>query len=256
METEALSIQNSGLALSLLLVLSCMILLWLERLKIQGEIVSGTLRSFIQLVVLGYVIEFVFELDQMIWVLAMIAVMILAGAHTAKRRARGLGRPWSVCIVSLLAGTIFSLGVLFAFGIVSLKGRYLIPLAGIVIGNAVRTLSISLDRLWGEFKNRRNEIEAALALGASAHEAAKFSRWAALRAALIPSIDGMKIIGLVQMPGAMLGMLMAGASPLEAVKLQIVVLYLILASSTFTVVLGVEMACRARFTPAQQLKPA
>lgn len=255
MPETSLELGNSSLALSFLLVGSCLILLWVERLRIHGEVIVGTLRSFLQLIILGYIIDIIFSVDQLPWMFVMIAAMVVVGAHTARARARGLPRPWLLCIASLSAATLVSLGVIFLFGIVRFEGRYLIPLAGIVIGNAVRTLSISLDRLRGEMKNRRAEVEAALSLGAAPHLAAQPSRWAAIRAALIPSIDGMKIIGLVQMPGAMLGMLMAGAPPLEAVKLQIIVIYLLLSSNTVAVVAGIELAYRSYFTPALQLKP-
>lgn len=248
-------LENSSLALSFLLVASCLILLWVERLRIHGEVIIGTLRCFLQLFILGYIIDIIFNVDRLLWMLVMIGAMVVVGAHTARSRARGLQRPWLLCIASLGAAALVSLGVIFLFRIVRFEGRYLIPLAGIVIGNAVRTLSVSLERLRGEMKNRRAEVEAALSLGAAPHLAAQPSRWAAIRAALIPSIDGMKIIGLVQMPGAMLGMLMAGAAPIEAVKLQIVVIYLLLSSNTIAVVVGIELAYRSYFSPAFQLKP-
>jgi len=256
MPETTLVLDNSSLALSFLLVISCLILLWVERLRIHGEVIVGTLRCFIQLIILGYVVDIIFNVNQLSWMLVMIGAMVVVGAHTARVRARGLRRPWLLCIVALSAGAVVSLGVIFLFRIVRFEGQYLIPMAGIVIGNAVRLLSISLDRLKGEMKNRRTEVEVALSLGATPHLAAQSSRWAAVRAALIPSIDGMKIIGLVQMPGAMLGMLMAGAPPLEAVKLQIVVIYLLLSSNTITVVAGIELAYRSYFTPALQLKPS
>lgn len=255
MSESTLELGNSSLALSFLLVASCLILLWVERLKIHGEVIVSTLRCFLQLIILGYIIDIIFNIDRLLWMFAMIAAMVVVGAHTARVRARGLHRPWLLCIVSLGAAAMVSLGVIFLFRIVRFEGKYLIPMAGIVIGNAVRVLSVSLERLRGEMKNRRAEVEAALSLGAAPHLAAQPSRWAAIRAALIPSIDGMKIIGLVQMPGAMLGMLMAGAPPLEAVKLQIVVVYLLLSSNTVAVVTGIELAYRSYFNPALQLKP-
>ncbi len=256
MPESALSLDNSSLALSFLLVASCLILLWVERLRMHGEVLIGSLRCFVQLLILGYIIDYVFNVNRLSWMLVMIGAMVVVGAHTARSRARGLKHAWLLCITSLAAGTVVSLGVIFLLRMVAFEGQYLIPMAGIVIGNAVRTLSVSLDRLRGEMKNRRAEVEVALALGAGAHLAAQPSRWAAIRAALIPSIDGMKIIGLVQMPGAMLGMLMAGAGPLEAVKLQIMIVYLLLSSNTVTVVTGIELAYRSYFSPALQLKPA
>jgi len=246
---------NSSLALAFLLVGCCLILLWIERLKLFQEVVVGSIRGFLQLLLLGYVIEIVFGLERLVWILVMIGAMIAIGAHTVRRRAGKIRRAWLVCAAAITAGTVLSLGVAFLFGIVPSKANYLIPLGGIVVGNATRMLSVGLDRLLGEVKNRRAEIEVALALGADARAATQASRLAAMRAAINPLIDGMKIMGTVQIPGAMLGMILGGASPLEAAKLQIVVLFLILANNTATIVAAVELAYPSYFTRDFQLRP-
>ena len=254
MPQESITIANSSVALSVLLVLSAMLLLWIEKLKIQTEVIFSSIRCFIQLIAVGYLIDIIFGLEGLYWMFLLVLAMTAVGAHTSKNRAGKIQHAWLICIVALLAGTLASMGVVFGFKMVSFGPRYFIPMAGIIVGNATRRLSIALDRLDAEMKNRRQEIEMALSLGATARQASRSSCLAAIKAALVPTIDGMKIIGLVQMPGAMLGMLLGGADPLDAVKLQILVIYLLLADITLTTVVGVELAYGSYFTRALQLK--
>jgi putative ABC transport system permease protein len=255
MEAEGFQVGTSGLALSFLLVASCLILLWMEKIRVEKDVLWSAVRCFVQVLALGYVIGWIFDTRQPLWWFVMMLGMAAVGARVSSRRAKGIRRPWLISFVAIFAGALLSLGVVFAFQIVKFEARFIIPLAGIVIGNATRLLSISLERLGSEVTGRRKEIEAILSLGACPKIAGHYVLRPAVKAALIPSIDGMKIIGLVQMPGAMLGMIMAGQSPFDAAKLQIVVVYLLLASNTATVLAGVKLAIRQYFNKAMQFQP-
>ena len=151
---------------------------------------------------------------------------------------------------------VATLGVLLLLGIVPATARYLIPLGGMVIGNAMNTASLMLTRVRDVVAEQRTKVEAALALGATSRQAVAPVLKTALRSAMIPLIDSTKTTGIIFLPGAMVGMIIAGADPLEAARLQIVVMYMLLGSVSIAAILAGLLSYRSFFTPRHQLEPA
>jgi putative ABC transport system permease protein len=114
--------------------------------------------------------------------------------------------------------------------------------------------AVTLDRLSAELRSSSREVEARLALGATAHQAASPYVRRSLRSGMIHVVDSTKTAGLVFIPGTMLGMLLAGADPADAVRLQLVLFYLLLGSVAISCVVAVTLAARRFFTPAQQMR--
>jgi putative ABC transport system permease protein len=131
--------------------------------------------------------------------------------------------------------------------------RYLIPLFGMIVGNAMNGAALAAERLASEMESRRGEVEAYLALGASPARAAAEPVRRALIAALIPSVNGLMTVGLVQLPGMMTGQILAGQSPLLAVRYQVVVVFMLAGATAMTTVMVVLWYRRTFFTPAAQL---
>jgi putative ABC transport system permease protein len=123
-----------------------------------------------------------------------------------------------------------------------------------VISNAMITTALVLTRLRDDLAASRREVEARLCLGQTADEAAGPWKRTALRTALLPSVDNTKVVGLVALPGAMTGMILAGASPLAAIRLQMVVMYMLLGANAFAALAAGELAMRRFFTADHQLK--
>jgi putative ABC transport system permease protein len=134
--------------------------------------------------------------------------------------------------------------------------RYLIPLGGMVIGNSMNTASLTLTRIRDDLSEQRLKVEAALALGATSRQAVSPILRTALQRAMIPLIDATKTTGIIFLPGAMVGMIIAGADPLEAVRLQVVVLYMLLGSVSIAAILVALLSYRSFFTPRHQLRTA
>ena len=134
--------------------------------------------------------------------------------------------------------------------------RYLIPLGGMAIGNSMNAASLTLTRIRDDVREQRPKVEAALALGATGRQAASPILKTALQSALIPLIDATKTTGIIFLPGAMVGMIIAGANPLEAVRLQIVVLYMLLGSVSIAAILVGTLSYRSFFTPRHQIRKA
>jgi putative ABC transport system permease protein len=129
-----------------------------------------------------------------------------------------------------------------------------IPIGGMIIGNSMNVASVTAVRMVEDTRKRRPEIEAALALGASTRQSVHAITRQSVKLAMVPVIDSTKTMGIVFLPGAMTGMILAGANPLVAVRLQVVVMFMLLGAVALTVWLTAQLAPRQLFTPQQQLR--
>jgi putative ABC transport system permease protein len=240
-------------ALALILVAIAVVLSRMNSLSLERDILVGTARAFLQLMAIGYLLNFLFDLRRLELVILLLVVMILVGGHTSSRRAKALRGGFLLAAGSIGLGTFVTLGLLIGLGIITTEPRYLIPLAGMTIGNATRTCSLALERLRAELSSRSREVEAALALGATSRQAAQHIVRAAVRAAMVPLVDTLKIVGLIQFPGAMTGMILAGARPLDAVRIQLIVMYMLVAAALIASISIALLALRRSFTRGHQL---
>ncbi len=236
-----------------LVALAIAISFW-RKADLERDIVVATVRSFVQLTAIGYAIELIFEADTIWLVLALLAAMALFGALTARHRAsKAPDAFWPLLIGLALAGGS-TLALVVALGVFEATPRYLVPVGGMVIGNAMTASAVALNRLGDELTEARAKIEATLALGATAQEAAAPFVRRALRSGMIALVDSTKTTGLIFFPGTMVGMLLAGADPTDAVRLQLILLYTLLGSVAIAGLVATALAYRNFFTPAQQLR--
>src|SRR5215213_7738096 len=242
-------LQTLGSALLTLgLVAIAVVLSLYERLDLEKDIGVAVVRSFLQLAAIGYVINFIFGLKSIGAVVLLLAGMVLFAAWTSARRAS------LVAAVAVGVAALATLGLLLTLRIVPSTARYLIPLGGMVIENSMNAASLTMTRIRDDVVEQRPKVEAALALGATSRQAIGPILRTALQRALIPLIDATKTTGIIFLPGAMVGMIIAGADPLEAVRLQIVVLYMLLGSVSIAAILVGTLSYRSFFTPRHQLR--
>jgi putative ABC transport system permease protein len=254
MTTTSIHVSLGQVAAALALVaLAAAISLW-RRADLERDIGIATVRSFVQLTLIGYAIKLIFEVDSFWLVLALLAVMVLFGALTARSRARRVPDAFGPLLLALAAAGAGTLGLVVALGIFDPTPRYLVPVGGMVIGNAMTAAAVALNRLGDEMSDSRPRVEATLALGATAREAAMPIVRRALRSGTITLIDSTKTTGLIFFPGTMVGMLLAGASPTDAVRLQLILLYALLGSVSIAALIATGLGYRGFFTPAQQLR--
>jgi putative ABC transport system permease protein len=221
---------------------------------LERDIGIALVRSFVQLTAIGFVIQAVFDADTLLLVAALLVVMVVFGAFTARARARKVPGALGPLLIALgLAGGA-TIGLILALGIFPAEPRYLVPVGGMVIGNSMTAAAVALNRLGDEMEDSRARIEATLALGATAGEAAAASVRRSLRSGMIALIDSTKTTGLIFFPGTMVGMLLAGADPVDAVRLQLILLYVLLGSVAIAGLVATQLAYRNFFTPAQQLR--
>ena len=226
------------------------------RLDLEKDIGIAVFRSFAQLAAIGYVIDYIFGLDSLLAVVLLLAGMTAFAGWTSARRALGVPRAFAVATGAIGVAAVATLGMLLVLDIVPPTARYLIPLGGMVIGNSMNTASLTLTRIRDDLSEQRLKVEAALALGATSRQAVTPIMRTALQRAMIPLIDATKTTGIIFLPGAMVGMIIAGADPLAAARLQIVVLYMLLGSVSIAAILVGLLSYRSFFTPRHQLRSA
>jgi putative ABC transport system permease protein len=180
--------------------------------------------------------------------------MVLFGAFTARRRARKVPHPLRPLLVALSLAAIVTVGIVLALGVFPATPQYMVPVGGMVIGNAMTSAAVALNRLGDEVEAGARQIEATLALGATAAQAAAPIVRRSLRSGMITLVDSTKTTGVVFFPGTMVGSLLAGASPTAAVRLQLILLWVLLGAVALSGLTATTLAYRSFFTPAQQLR--
>lgn len=242
----------ADVALAMALVAVGAVVSRLRRLDLERDMLVATVRSFAQLLAIGYVLTFVFDGRGGLSVVVL-AVMVAVAALTAGGRARRVPGARFVAAASLGAATVGTLGVLTALGIVAVDARTIVPLGSMVLSNAMTSAALVMTGLRDDLAAHRREVEARLSLGHTSHQASLPWHRRALRTGMLPIIDNTKVVGLVALPGAMTGMILAGAEPLQAIRLQLVVMYMILGGNSFAAVVAGELTVRRLFTPDHQL---
>lgn len=253
-----IEISYSDIGAAGICILIALALSLLERLQLEKTILIGAVRAFVQLTVIGYILKAVFDLEKWYYVTLMLLVMLAVAAHTAaQRQEQKIPYVLPIMIAAIAAGVLVSFSTVI---LVVLKvekwyqPQYAVPIGGMIIGNAMNTCALAVERLASELRLRRPQIEAALSLGAPWRLAAQRSTRAAIRAALIPGLNAMMVIGVVQLPGMMTGQIIAGAEPVDAIRYQIVVAYMICGAAFVAATVAVYLASRQFFTPAHQLR--
>ncbi len=237
---------------ALLVVLAIGLSFW-WKIPVHKEMSWGAVRLFVQLIAVGYALEYIFDLESP-WLmhLAML-IMTVVGAHTAASRVKEISRPFVVAFLSIGVGSAITIGLLLVLQVITLEPRYLIPLAGMIISNSMNAATLAINRVVSDIRQNRDAIETSLALGKSWREASRrFQREAAV-AGMLPLLNFLKTAGIVALPGAMTGMILAGVEPIKAVMLQIVVAYMLLGAVTVTSILALELTVRKFFTAHHQL---
>jgi putative ABC transport system permease protein len=221
---------------------------------LEEDIGIAVARSFVQLTAIGFVIDIIFEEDDIGLVVALIAVMVIFGAVTARHRARQVPDVFWPLLGALSVAAAGTLGLVVALGIIEPKPQFLVPVGGMVVGNSMTAAAVALNRLGEDVNDQARQIEATLALGATPSQAVGPLVRRSLRSGMITLVDSTKTTGLIFFPGTMVGMLLAGADPTDAVRLQLILLYVLLGSVSIAALMATTLARRNFFTPAQQLR--
>ncbi len=249
------------LAIASLLIIAISVISVPMRLGLTKRILIAGLRTVLQLSLVGFVLKIIFGDVHPLWLLAMAFVMLtVAGYEIMKRQKRRLKGPWGFGVgtismfISSFAITLMALTVIIG-PIPWYKPQYAIPLLGMMLGNTMSGIAIGLDRLTQTAWDQRSVIEARLMLGQKWSEAIEDIRKESIRSGLIPIINSMSVVGLVSLPGTMTGQILSGTPPLEAVKYQILIMFLIGGGTGFGTIFAVWAGAMRLFDERHRLRP-
>jgi putative ABC transport system permease protein len=250
----------TDLGLAALLVLLLALVSRRMGLGLGGQFMIAALRTTVQLSLVGLVLKIVFASVHPLFMAGMALVMLLAAAREVMARQKrrfagwwGFGMGASAMFVSSFAVTVLALTV-----VIRVKPwftpQYAIPLLGMLLGNTMTGIALGLDRLTDSAWERRTTIEGRLMLGHSWSQAIGEIRRASARSAMIPTINSMAAAGLVSLPGMMTGQILAGNPPMEAVKYQIMIMFIISAGTGFGALIAVWVGARRLFDERHRLR--
>ena len=244
------------LALCLVFVLLAGLTSFSYRLGLEKDLLVGTVRTFVQLFLMGFVLKFVFAVNVGWLVLLIFATMAAAAVHTIRGRVKERSIPFVVPTFISMILTYSLVSMLVTGVIVGAKPwwtpQYFIPLAGMIVGNSMTAIAICLERLFSDLKSRHAEVEMRLGLGADYREASQDILRGAIMAGMIPSINSLMSVGLVSLPGMMTGQILSGTDPLIAIRYQIVVMLMLVASTSMGALIVTNLVRKRCFSAAQR----
>lgn len=254
---EMVQLSFLNLALAYGLVLLSIGLARLQRIGQEGQMLWASVRMVLQLVAVGYLLHAVFSIKSPLPVVLILLIMAGFSLQVLGARIRnkmpGFYRVMGTSILLGCGGVTFIFCSLVVGYVPWYEPRYLIPLAGMIIGNSMNGASLAAERLASEIKDRRDELETAICLGATARQASQPAVRSAYRAALIPTVNTMAAMGIVSLPGMMTGQILSGTEPVVAVRYQIAIMCAITGSVGITAYLILVQGYRRYFSRAHQL---
>lgn len=226
------------------------------RLGLGKDILVGTVRTFAQLFLMGWVLGWVFAADSPWLVLGLFLIMAAAAAHTARGRVKEKAVAFAWPMYGGMTAVYLLVTVTVTGAIVGAEPwwtpQYFLPIGGMVLGNSMNSAAVALDRLFSDMRARAAEVEMRLCLGADAAEASADILRAAVRAGMIPAVNSMMAVGLVSLPGMMTGQILGGSDPSQAIRYQIVVMLMIVGATALGSTLLALLVRRRCFGPGDR----
>ena len=247
------ALSNESLLMATVLIAIAVIVSYQQKMRLELEILHSALRAVVQLVVVGYVLHFIFGADHPLFTGGVLLVMLISAAINGGKRGAGIKHaPW-IAGASIGIGAVLTLGVLLSANVLSFTPYQMIPVGGMVMSGAMVAVGLCFRQITTSFKSRQQEIQIKLALGATPMQACKAILRAALIFSLQPTIDSAKTLGIVSLPGMMTGLILAGMSPMEAIKYQIIVIFMSFSTISIAIAIAGYLSCRQFFNTKEQL---
>ncbi|MDD4601374.1 putative iron export permease protein FetB [bioreactor metagenome] len=243
-----------SLAMTFSLVLLALFLSQKNKIGLEKELVVGSIRAVVQLTLIGFVLTYVFNLNNYALTTLLLVLMVYNAATVAAKRGQGIDHILRIAFTALLASLVITLGTLLFFGAIHYQPSEVIPISGMVVGNSMVAAGLVFNSLRDKFQHRRDEVEIKLCLGANAKESSVAIIRETIRTAMLPNVDSMKTLGIVQLPGMMTGLILAGLSPMIAIKYQIMVTFMITGAVAITTFSASYWAYKSFFNELEQLQ--
>lgn len=235
------------------LVLITLVFSYYQKLKLEKEIIISVIRAVVQLVIVGYILEYMFGLKNPLFTTSLVIFMTLNASYNAAKRGKGIKNGIIISFLAIFSGTLITLAILVFSKALKYEPFQIIPVSGMIISNAMVALSLCYKQITSDFKNKRDEVETKLALGADIFPSSVEIIKDAIKTGMIPTVDSAKTLGIVSLPGMMTGLILAGISPVEAIKYQIMVTFMLLSTTTVSSFIACYMCYRSFFNERKQL---
>jgi len=257
---DTIWISATDLAIAAALVLMLALLTWRLHLGTGRQIFVSAIRTTLQLLLIGLVLKTLFTHAEPGWVALMSLIMLLlAGREVMVRQEHRFTGWWGYGLGTLtMFVSSFSVALLTLIGLIGPEPwydpRYAIPLLGMILGNTMTGISLALDSLTRLATQQRPVIEARLMLGHDWREAIGEAERQSMRSGLMPVVNAMAAAGIVSLPGMMTGQILAGSPPMEAVKYQILIMFLIAIGTGFGTLAAIRLGARRLFDARERLR--
>lgn len=249
-----LAINNTSLFFATALVGIALLIVYKEKLGLGKDILISVVRAVVQLFAVGYLLGYVFELNNVIVTLALVLVIIFNASFNAGKRSKGISNAFKISFIAIFTATGLTLLVLILSGSVLFIPSQVIPITGMIASNSMIAISIAYRNLNAKFTDQRQQVLEKLALGADLKQASVSIVRDSIRAGMSPTIDSAKTIGIVSLPGMMSGLMFAGVDPTHAIKYQIMVTFMLLSTTSIASVIASYMAYKEFYNERKQLK--
>ena len=245
---------TTALALTGLLLLFPIIVSYKEKLHIIKDLLIATLRAVVQLVILGYLLHFIFGVNQK-WLLLIFVLIIIINAswNTISRASPVIHHVFWISFMTVFVGVALPLVGVILTGAIQFKPNEVIPIAGMLGSNGLIAINLAYQNLDKEFVKEMSQIEAKLALGATPKLSSKATIRNSIKTAIVPTIDSVKTYGIVSIPGMMTGLILGGVAPLEAVKFQLMVVFIHTTATIMSALIATYLSYKQFFNHRDQL---
>jgi len=249
-----LQVSPITLALSFALVLVGVFISYKEKLGTAKEILYSITRAVIQLVIVGYVLTYLFNVNNSIVTLAMVLVISFNASWNASKRSNNIPNSLKISLIAIFSTITLTLSVLVLSGSVKFIPSQIVPISGMIAGNAMTTIGLCYRNLNSLFRDQRQQVLEKLSLGATPNQSSRTILRETIKSGMQPSLDSAKTIGIVSLPGMMSGLMFAGTVPMTAIMYQIMVTFMLVAATSISSYIASFLAYREFFNERQQLR--
>lgn len=245
---------NTALGLTALLLVIPIIISYKEGLHIIKDLIVATLRAVVQLIILGFLLHYIFKInDKWLLVLCVFVIIVNASWNTISRSSPVMHHVFLISFVAIFVGTALPLAGTIATGAIQFTANEVIPIGGMLANNGLIAINLAYQNLDRAFVQEGTNIESKLSLAATPKLASKGAIRESIRLAIVPTIDSVKTYGLVSIPGMMTGLIIGGVPPLQAIKFQLLVVFIHTTATIMSALIATYLSYGQFFNARHQL---
>lgn len=245
---------NTALGLTALLLVIPIIISYKEGLHIIKDLIVATVRAVVQLIILGFLLHYIFKInDKRLLVLCVFVIIVNASWNTISRSSPVMHHVFLISFVAIFVGTALPLAGTIATGAIQFTANEVIPIGGMLANNGLIAINLAYQNLDRAFVQDGTNIESKLSLAATPKLASKGAIRESIRLAIVPTIDSVKTYGLVSIPGMMTGLIIGGVPPLQAIKFQLLVVFIHTTATIMSALIATYLSYGQFFNARHQL---